>query len=118
MAYAARCKADVFRRFPGLLDFSLRAFYPEHRDARDAMGQWIARQMDVLVEICFAHVDTGRFCPGVTVREVLDRMVWMSDGYLRWRRMRGEPVTIDELLERFDEWCAMFRQWAYGEGER
>lgn len=61
MAYAARCKADVFRRFPGLLDFSLRAFYPEHRDARHVMSQWIAQQMDVLVEVCFAHVDTGRF---------------------------------------------------------
>ena len=32
--------------FPYLLEFSVRAFYPEHKDIKDTMDGWTQRQLD------------------------------------------------------------------------
>ena len=47
LVYAAETKSKVLSKFPYLLKFSIRAFYPEHKDIKDTMDSWTQRQLDL-----------------------------------------------------------------------
>ena len=53
LVYAAETKRKVLSRFPYLLEFSVRAFYPEHKDITDTMDGWTPRQIDVMFTTSF-----------------------------------------------------------------
>lgn len=116
--YAVDKRADVLTRFPRLMAFSVRAFYPEHRDVRDAMGRWIQRWIDTALPRYFHGVDLGRFRDDVSPSEVMNWLIWLADGYMHARRSVGRDVDLAELLEQCRRWCAMLRGYAYKEEYR
>lgn len=118
MLYAARKKSAVMHRFPHLLDFCVRAYYPEHRDVRSRMNAWKQEQIDAMWRRFFKNVRTDRFRDGMDIRHVNELLIWLADGYLHQLRCRGEALDLDDMLEQMEEWCAMLRAWAYKEEYR
>ena len=118
MLYAGRKKSAVMQRFPHLLEFCVRAYYPEHREVRDRMNSWTQKQVDGMWNRFFKNVRLDRFRDGVDVRHVNELLIWLADGYLHQKRSRGEPIDLDDMLLHMEEWCAMLRAWAYKEEYR
>ena len=113
--YAASKKKDVLSKMPYLLDFSIRAFYPEHKDVKDAMNGWTQAQIDLMFSTFFNNVRLDKFREGVEPKEVVDMMIWMADGYLHQQRSLRKAIDIDALMDEFDKWCEMFKRYAYKE---
>ena len=118
MLYAGRKKGAVMQRFPHLLDFCVRAYYPEHRDVRGRMNEWTQAQIDAMWQRFFKNVRLDRFRDDVDVRHVNELLIWLADGYLHQVRMRGEKLDLDDMLEQMEEWCTMLKSWAYKEEYR
>lgn len=113
MEYASSRKMALMRRLPWALAFSIRAFYPEHRDIKDTMDRWTQRQTDVMFERFFKNVDWGRFRDDVDPRHVLDMIIWLADGWMHQRRTAHEPIDLDALMTEYLTWSDMLRTWAY-----
>ncbi|WP_241963604.1 TetR/AcrR family transcriptional regulator [Gordonibacter sp. 28C] len=119
MEYSASKKKAVFENMsPFLLDFSIRAFYPEHKDVKDTMDGWTQAQLDLMFSRFFKNVRFDRFRDDVSPRRVLDMMIWMADGYLHQQRCLKKAIDIDVLMEEFADWCAMLKAYAYKEEYR
>ncbi|MEF9876015.1 MAG: TetR/AcrR family transcriptional regulator [Gordonibacter sp.] len=113
--YAASRKKDALSKMPYLLDFSIRAFYPEHKDVKDTMNGWTQAQIDLMFSTFFKNVRLDKFRDGVEPKKVVDMMIWMADGYLHQQRSMSRAIDIDALMVEFDEWCEMFKRYAYKE---
>ncbi|MEG0301954.1 TetR/AcrR family transcriptional regulator [Gordonibacter sp.] len=113
--YAASRKKDALSKMPYLLDFSIRAFYPEHKDVKDTMNGWTQTQIDLMFSTFFKNVRLDKFRDGVEPKKVVDMMIWMADGYLHQQRSMSRAIDIDALMVEFDEWCEMFKRYAYKE---
>lgn len=119
MLYSASKKKAVFEHMsPFILDFSIRAFYPEHKDVKDTMDGWTQTQMDLMFSRYFKNVRFDKFRDDVSPRRVLDMLVWMADGYLHQQRCLKKSIDIDELMDEFMDWCAMLKAYAYKEEYR
>lgn len=119
MEYSAHKKKDMFEKMsPFMLDFSIRAFYPEHKDIKDTMDGWTQAQVDLMFSRFFKNVRFDRFRDDVSPRRVLDMLIWMADGYLHQQRCLKKPIDIDALMDEFAEWCAMLKAYAYKEEYR
>ncbi|MEA5019572.1 MAG: TetR/AcrR family transcriptional regulator [Gordonibacter sp.] len=118
MEYAANKKKTVFSKMPFMMDFSIRAFYPEHRDVKDAMDGWTQQQLDLMFSRYFKNIRFDKFRDDVDPRRVMDMMIWMADGYLHQQRCLKKPIDIDALLVEFADWCIMFKAYAYKEEYR
>ena len=114
LLYAGSKKNMAFLdRFPWALSFSVRAFYPDHRDIRESMAKWMQDHIEGMFDRYFGHVNFAKFRDGVDPRHVLNMLVWMADGWLHQRISRDEPIAIDELMTEFTLWCDILRSWAY-----
>lgn len=111
--YAASKKKAALSKMPYLLDFSIRAFYPEHKDVKDSMNSWTQDQIDHMFLMLFKHVRMDKFRDDVDPRKVVDMIIWMADGYLHQQRSLHKSIDIDLLMVEFDEWCEMFKRYAY-----
>ena len=118
LLYAASKKRTVLTRFPYLLEFSIRAFYPEHKDIKDAMDRWTQAQVDFMFNAYFKNVDFSRFRNDVDPRYVLDLLIWLADGYMHQQRSLKQRLEMDSMMEQMVLWCDMLRTWAYKEEYR
>ncbi|WP_139651243.1 TetR/AcrR family transcriptional regulator [Raoultibacter phocaeensis] len=115
LAYAANSKRAVLEKIPHVLDFSIRAYYPEHKDIKDTMDDWTQRQIDYMFKTYFKNVRFDKFKDEVDPKYVLNMLIWMADGYMHQRRSQRRPVDIDDLMDELNRWCEMFRLYAYKE---
>lgn len=116
MLYLSESKREILDEHPHLLAFSLRAFYPAHREVKDSMGLYNYGKADEMIERFFSGVDYAKFRRDVDPRHVASMMVWLADGWMHQRIAMGEPVDMGVLLEEFRAWCSMLRAYAYEDG--
>ena len=50
LEYAGAQKLALMGRWPWVFEFSLRAFYADHRDIRETVAKWMTRQVDILYD--------------------------------------------------------------------
>lgn len=116
--YAAYSKRDVFEKFPYLLEYSVRAFYPQHKDIKHTMNDWMQHQIDFMFERYFSHVNFDKFREDVDPKYVVNMMVWIADGYLHQQLSLNKRIDMDELIHEFDRWFNMLKTYAYKEEYR
>ncbi|HIW76685.1 MULTISPECIES: TetR/AcrR family transcriptional regulator [Gordonibacter] len=116
--YAAERKRDVLERFPFLMEFSIRAFYPDHKDIKDTMDNWNWSKIDLMFNTYFKNVRFDRFRDDVDPRYVVDLMIWLADGYMHQQRALRRPISIDGMMDEMRRWCEMLRAYAYKEEYR
>lgn len=114
--YAAHSKRSTLEKFPYLLEFSVRAFYPQHRDIKHTMNGWTQRQIDHMFERYFSHVDFSKFREDVDPKYVVNMIIWIADGYLHQQLSLGRRINMDDLMDEFERWLVMFKGYAYKRG--
>lgn len=115
MLHLAESKREALDGHPYLLAFSLRAFYPAHRETKSTMGFYNYGKVDEMIDRFFSGVDYSKFKENVDPHHVASMMVWLADGWMHQRIATGEPVDMGDLLDEFGLWCSMLRKHAYRE---
>lgn len=118
LVYAAETKRDVLGKFPYLLEFSVGAFYPEHKDIKDTMDGWTQRQIDLMFSTYFKNVRFDRFRDDIDPKYVLNMLIWMADGYLHQQRALHQRLDMDGMLDEMYRWCDMLKTYTYKEEYR
>lgn len=108
-------KLALFQATPWVLEFAVRAWYCTDREVAPAVRAWMNRLREELYDTWFSGIDTGRFRPDVEPRQVLDMLVYLTDGYLHGRLMAGRPLDLAEILKEYRGWCVALRRYAYKE---
>ncbi|MCI1983488.1 MAG: TetR/AcrR family transcriptional regulator [Bifidobacteriaceae bacterium] len=117
ISYAARRKVAVISEFPALLDFAVKAFYPQGQGEK-VQGQldaYMENSISTLPQQYFTGVNWGKFRDDVDPKEILSMLVWMTDGYIHERQRMGKAIDIDGIMTEFGKWCAMYKRIAYKE---
>lgn len=115
MFYAADKKLAIMQKMPWAISFSIRAFYPQHRDIKDSAYSWTQAQIDVMFRRFFKNVDFSRFRDEVDPRYVLNMIIWLADGWMHQHQVRQKPIDFNEMMGEYRMWCEMIRAWAYKE---
>lgn len=115
MEYSSRRKAAVLCRNPHWIEFAVRAFYSVREEISPPMAQITYHTMNSLIADYFGNVDLSKFKPEVDPQDVLNMLLWMTDGYMHQRQTMGQPVELEPLMTEYRKWQAMLRQVAYKE---
>ena len=118
LVYAAETKSKVLSKFPYLLEFSIRAFYPEHKDIKDTMDSWTQRQLDFMFTTYFKNVRFDRFRDDIDPKYVLNMLIWLADGYLHQQQALHQRVDLDAMMDEMYRWCDMLKAYSYKEEYR
>lgn len=113
MLYAGEQKMATLGKWPWAVEFSIRAFYADHRDIKDTMAGWTKQQVDTMYDRFFEHVDFGRFRDEVNPREVLDMLIMLGDGYLHQHCSNHTPIDLNAFMDAYRQWTEILRSWAY-----
>ena len=115
MEYAAERKYALMEQNPYLMDFFTRAFYSQKEDVSGEVNTVLAQQVTAIYADYFAHVDFSRFRPDVNPQQIIQMLIWMTDGYLHEKRRAGSAIKLDELMNQFHTWTLYFKRIAYKE---
>ena len=115
LAYAADKKARILSSFPFLMEFSVRAFFTSREDVSEDMNSFLKHQMDTMFVDYFKNVDMTKFREDIDPKEILNMLLWLTDGYLHQRMFYTDTVDADELMRQFRKWSEMLKRIAYKE---
>lgn len=115
LIYAANTKRKVLERFPYLLEFSIRAFYPEHKDVKDMLDNWTQRQIDQMFTTYYKGVRLDRFRDDIDPKYVLNLLIWLADGYMHQQRALHRRLDMDAMFDEMRRWCDILKAYSYKE---
>lgn len=113
--YGMEEKLAILRKLPWALEFSVRMYYTAEREIGPALQKYQVRVLEELWERYFTGVNLEKFRSGVQPRQVLDMLVYLTDGYIHRRRMEQKPLELEELVREYMVWRGILRSYAYKE---
>ena len=69
-------------------------YYTAEREIGPVLQKYQVRVLEELWDRYFTEVDLEKFRPGVQPRQVLDMLVYLTDGYIHRRRMEQKPLEL------------------------
>lgn len=111
----AERKAEIQRKNPAIMDFSVRAFYSKDEEVSGDMAERLIAKMNSAFGDYFKHIDFGKFREGVDAGYLFRMLSWMTDGYLHERQMAGQPLEVSGMMGDFHRWVELFRRMVYKE---
>lgn len=79
------------------------------------MNSFMKNQMDTMFVDYFKNVDMTKFREDIDPKEILNMLLWLTDGYLHQRMFYTDTVDADELMRQFRKWSEMLKRIAYKE---
>lgn len=83
------------------MEFSVRAFFTSREDVSEDMNSFMKNQMDTMFVDYFKNVDMTKFREDIDPKEILNMLLWLTDGYLHQRMFYTDTVDADELMRQF-----------------
>ena len=111
----AEMKSRLLAQNPYLLDFSMRTFFLKDGDVGKIMQTEMQNGISTVYARYFQHVDFTKFRAGVAPAQLLQMLMWMTEGYLQEKQRLGTPVSATEIMQDISTWAAMFKQMTYKE---
>ena len=108
-------KLEFFEKMPFLLDFSLRMYYTTDKEIAPSIQNAIVKMTNILFDRYFSDIDTQKFKPGISPQMVLNQMIYLCDGYLHQQMLRHQPISMENILQQYNIWKAILKQYAYKE---
>ena len=113
--YASERKYDLLLGSPHITEFIMRAFYAQEETAPEGIQQKLLNETENIFPNYFQHIDLRKFRDDVNPKEIYHMLIWMMDGYMHERQWAGQPVSMDELMEKFRLWSAYLKRISYKE---
>lgn len=108
-------KLEFFEKMPFLLDFSLRMYYTTDKEIAPSIQNAIVKMTNILFDRYFSDIDTQKFKPGISPQMVLNQMIYLCDGYLHQQMLQHQPISMENILQQYNIWKAILKQYAYKE---
>lgn len=63
----------------------------------------------------FTNIDLTKFKDDVDPKDILQMLIWMTDGYLHELNRNNVPIDYDEFNNKYKMWCNMLKKVSYKE---
>ncbi|QNM05462.1 TetR/AcrR family transcriptional regulator [Qiania dongpingensis] len=113
LEYGGEKKCQIVCRNPYMMEFSVRAFYSTHQDIKEDLDDYMQEKTSHMFRQYFKAVDLNKFQEDVNPEEILQMMMWMTDGYMHQQMNMGKNVELEGLIKLFRSWMDMFRRISY-----
>lgn len=113
--YAKKKKVQRLNETPYITQFALRSFYSKNEVVSDELQANIAGAIEETFQTYFRNMEWHKFKEGIDPKQILNMMVWMTDGYMHTRQIEGKPIVVDDVSSAFEEWAVLFKKIAYKE---
>lgn len=111
---AQMCKLRIRARHPGLFDFLTRAYMEKNDAVEKKMDVKFRKIIDASSQAFLKRADCEKFKDGITVSQVLNIVIWLSEGFMRSKE--AEAYTdIEKVNEEFLEYMELLRRHFYKE---
>ncbi len=115
LAYAAAHKYQLLQKSPHILDYLMRVAGPQQSSVSEDINRvWQDTSNDIFTTY-FKSADFSKFRDDVDPLEIIQMLIWTSEGYLYDRQRFGGPPTLDDMMEKFETWSAFFKKASYKE---
>lgn len=112
MNAGAKCKLKLMQEYPYMMEFIVRVFY-ESKDVE--VMKKIKKDIDLVYPNYFKNLDTSKFREDIDIMYVFKMLSWTSEGFLYERQSLQLPLDIDDMMEHFYRWEALFKRIIYKE---
>lgn len=113
--HAARRKYALLQVSPFILDFIMRAYYSKGEDVSDDISRRVTDAAAASYMTYFTKIDFSKFKGDVEPTQIFKMLLWLGDGYLYNRQRMNRPFDLDDLMEQFESWMALFKKISYKE---
>ncbi len=113
----AMIKAEIMREYPYMLDFIMKAYYPQKSEVSDEIAMRINQITQDVFGNYFKNIDWSKFKKDVDPIQIYKMMLWMADGYLSDKKRRKEKLDVNEMMQEFSGWKRIFKRICYKEEE-
>ncbi|MBS5522330.1 MAG: TetR/AcrR family transcriptional regulator [Clostridiales bacterium] len=115
LTYTSAKKAEVLKRNPYFMDFSIRAFYSRGETVSEETNHYVQSSISQIFPRYFKNIRFDKFKENVDPREIMDMLIWISDGYIHQMKCQGKALDMDDLMEHFERWSQILKTTAYKE---
>lgn len=115
MRFGAERKLSLLQKYPHIIEFVMKSWYSENETISEDIKSKSAQIMSHTFSTFFQGIDLTRFKEGIDPIKIFQMMGWMADGYMREKLHNAETIQLEELMQEFYQWEAMFKQMAYKE---
>jgi AcrR family transcriptional regulator len=115
LEYASVRKYQLLQKNPHIMDYLMRVMSLQNEAVSDDVNRvWQDTANDVFANY-FAKLDYSKFRDDVNPQEIIRMLLWTAEGYMLERQKYGQPSELDDLMEKFKRWTALFKKIAYKE---
>lgn len=115
MRFGAEKKLSLLQKYPHIIEFVMKSWYSENETISEDIKAKSTNIMSQTFSTFFQGIDLTRFKEGIDPIKIFQMMGWMADGYMREKLHNAETIQLEELMQEFYQWEAMFKQMAYKE---
>lgn len=115
LKYCAEFKARILEKNPYIMEFAIRSFYPDNPSISDDLNSCNQNIKDTVFHEYLKNIDFSKFKDKVEPAYIYQMLIWMADGFLHEKRVLGQPISLDEIMDQFEIWMTMFKPMVYKE---
>jgi AcrR family transcriptional regulator len=109
---AQLCKLKILSVYPDIMLFLIKVFYEENPEVHSEIDMRFANSISENSIRFLERTDASKFKDGITVSQVLNIVVWMSDGYMR--SIPPEKLkNLAEINSEFQSYLTLFKNQFY-----
>ena len=112
---AQTTKLAIMRRYPDLLSFLAKSYLETDAAVAPQLGRQYGEVAEQSRNIVLARADASKFKEGVSMRQTLDMILWMSDGLMR-SRPKPSMSDLEAINTEYLNCLQLLQQNLYREG--
>lgn len=102
-------KAEMFREYPDLGNFSVKAYYERDPEIRDDILKVIEPYTQLTTNVTLPHFDKDKYKDGIDLSLMYRDLYLASEGYMYEMTQHGE-VDVDVMIEDYKKMIAFWKK--------
>ncbi len=108
MERGLRVKMDIFRLYPDMTKFAIKAFYEKDIEVGAAIQESYLKYFSQMGNKAWGSIDHSQFIPGIDVTMMYREMNWAATGYM-WEMMQRGKIDVTQIEEDFTNLLAFWK---------
>lgn len=102
-------KAEMFREYPDLGNFSVKAYYERDPEIREEILKVIEPYTQLTTNVTLPHFDKDKYKDGIDLSLMYRDLYLASEGYMYEMTQHGE-VDVDVMIEDYKKMIAFWKK--------
>ena len=113
--YTGEIKTKLLKESPFIAEFIIKCFYSQKEEVSEDLNNKIVDVTSMIYKQYFTNIDLTKFKDDVNPKDILQMLIWMTDGYLHELNRNNVPIDYDEFNNKYKMWCNMLKKVSYKE---